>query len=365
MTATIIAMRDARDQMLVNAETVELIPCGLESLSELADKAREILDRYERDAWELGRIASSARARCESSGCGVLGPNPDARYGRWVCINFVDTHRNTLLNARRLWEVFGWRREEVSFIPQSGLYMLAEPRCDSERESVIEELKSAKSRVRVKDVADSVKRITSTAKQIRDGIEPILRDDGCTVDDLESLALAGSRFGCIYADPPWRYGNQGTRAATGNHYNGMTVDEIADLPIRDIAAENAHLHLWTTNAFLFESMQIIESWGFTYKSCFVWVKPNIGLGNYWRVAHEFMLFGVRGDCPFKSRSERSWAEYPRTIHSAKPEEVREKIEAVSNGPFLELFGRRAIAGWTVWGNQIHRDRMEYAEAVNG
>lgn len=174
----------------------------------------------------------------------------------------------------------------------------------------------------------------------------------CCTADLGALAAGETRYGTIYADPPWQYSNQGTRAATGNHYKGMSVDEIAALPVAALAAENAHLHLWTTNAFLFECRRIMEEWGFTYKSCFVWVKPQMGIGNYWRVSHEFMLFGVRGKAPFADRALKSWAEIPRGAHSAKPEQVRGMIERASPSPRLELFGRRAAPGWTVWGDQI-------------
>lgn len=89
----------------------------------------------------------------------------------------------------------------------------------------------------------------------------------CTTRELEVLIARGMKFGTVYADPPWLYENQGTRAATSNHYGGMTVEEIAALPIAKLAAENAHLHLWTTNAFLFDCKAIIEAWGFDYKSC--------------------------------------------------------------------------------------------------
>lgn len=183
-------------------------------------------------------------------------------------------------------------------------------------------------------------------------------DATCTTLDLGALVGRGLRFGAIYADPPWLYGNQGTRGATSNHYGGMSVEEIAAMPVRDLAADNAHLHLWTTNAFLFDCKAIMEAWGFEYKSCFVWVKPQIGMGNYWRLAHEFLLLGVRGSCPFKDRSQISWLQEPRTKHSAKPESVRKLIELVSPGPFLELFGRRVAPGWTVWGNQIERTMFE-------
>jgi len=160
------------------------------------------------------------------------------------------------------------------------------------------------------------------------------------------------KFACIYADPPWQYGNQGTRAATDNHYPTMPLDDICALPIKDIAADNAHLHLWTTNAFLFDAKRVMESWGFTYKSCFVWVKPQMGIGNYWRVSHEFLLLGLRGDCPFLQHDEMSWGEFPRGRHSAKPDKVRQMIERVSPGPRIELFSRERFEGWSAWGNQV-------------
>lgn len=188
-----------------------------------------------------------------------------------------------------------------------------------------------------------------------DGKRKPNRFKGCTVDDLHKLIESGQKFGCIYADPPWQYGNQGTRAATGNHYDSMTIEQLCDMPIDELADDKALLHLWTTNAFLPESFKVIEGWGFTYKSCFVWVKPTIGIGNYWRVAHEFLLLGSRGGATFEDRSLRSWAEAPRGKHSAKPEIVRGMVEDASPGPYLELFGRLQVPGWSVWGNQVSRN----------
>lgn len=171
------------------------------------------------------------------------------------------------------------------------------------------------------------------------------------IDSLDELVGVKS-FQCIYADPPWPYDNQGTRAATDNHYATMTLESIAHLPVNRLVAKNAHLHLWTTNAFLPAAFSLISDWGFTYKSCLLWVKPKIGLGNYWRVSHEFLLLGVRGSLGFSNRSQRSWVEADRLAHSQKPEVFRELIEQVSPGPYLELFGRKTVPGWTVWGNQV-------------
>lgn len=149
--------------MIVDLKTGELLPAGEASLPELADQARKILDRHERDTWELGRLVACARARCEEKDCGVEGDNPDARFGKWVSENFSDTsHVRSLYNARRLWEVFSDRREEVSFIPQSGLYALAEPKCDEAREQILTTLKEevaakGRERVKVSEVEDAIK----------------------------------------------------------------------------------------------------------------------------------------------------------------------------------------------------------------
>ena len=176
------------------------------------------------------------------------------------------------------------------------------------------------------------------------------------VSDLSTLAERGEKFATIYADPPWRYSNTASRGAAANHYSTMSIGELCALPVSDVSAKNAHLHLWTTNAFLPDSFRLIRSWGFTYKSCLVWVKPQIGMGNYWRVSHEFLLLGVKGSLAFQDKCQRSWLLEKRRRHSQKPYAIRALIERVSPGPYLELFGRVEIpnSDWTVFGNQVER-----------
>lgn len=178
---------------------------------------------------------------------------------------------------------------------------------------------------------------------------------GGIISDLSEVA--GQKFACIYADPPWKYGNQSTRAATDNHYETMTVEQICALPIGELAADKSHLHLWTTNAFLFECPRIFAAWGFEFKSSFVWVKPQMGIGNYWRNSHEILLLAVRGGMVAQDKGQMSWLECGRGGHSSKPEEIRGRIEKLSPGPRLELFGRRKVEGWTVFGNQISEDLL--------
>jgi N6-adenosine-specific RNA methylase IME4 len=171
---------------------------------------------------------------------------------------------------------------------------------------------------------------------------------------LRDLIDAGRSFRCIYADPPWAFDNTASRGAAANHYPTMSLDQICQLPVSQLASYSAHLHLWTTNNFLLEARRVIDAWGFSYKSCFVWVKEQMGMGNYWRVSHEFLMLGVRGRLRFADLSLRSWLQATRTSHSTKPDVVRELVERASPGPRLELFGRRTCPGWTVYGNHVQR-----------
>ncbi len=191
------------------------------------------------------------------------------------------------------------------------------------------------------------------------------KHDTCTTDDLAKLIARGDRFGTIYADPPWVYDNQGTRAATGNHYGGLTVDQLCELPVRELAAKDAHLHLWTTNAFLFDCARIFDAWGFEFRSSFVWVKPQMGIGNYWRNSHEFLLTAIRGDAKrFNDHGLMSWLECDRSRHSEKPFIIRDYIRRASPGPYLEMFARTPADGWTCWGNEIERGLLfPHARAV--
>jgi N6-adenosine-specific RNA methylase IME4 len=176
---------------------------------------------------------------------------------------------------------------------------------------------------------------------------------GRFVQNLEDLLRSGQRFGTIYADPPWQYDDQPPTGGAAQHYATMPLEAICALPVRDLALPQAHLHLWVTNAFLFDAPQTLDAWGFTYKTNLVWVKPRVlGPGSYWRNSHEILVLGVRGQLPARQKNLRSWLETSRPGgHSEKPERVRDLIVQLSPGPYLELFGRAGVPGWTVFGNQ--------------
>ncbi len=165
------------------------------------------------------------------------------------------------------------------------------------------------------------------------------------------------RFRTILADPPWDIQQKGERGAE-QHYPLMTLDRIKAMPISQLAAEDAHLWLWVTNATLREGYDVAEAWGFIVRSPLTWVKFRLGLGNYLRNATEHLLFATRGRAPVNFRSQPTWINAPVQDHSHKPEEQYALIERVSSGPYLELFARRrpaSTADWSVWGNEVQAD----------
>ena len=166
------------------------------------------------------------------------------------------------------------------------------------------------------------------------------------------------KFKCIVADPPWSK-NQVSGSANNyggaiNHYPLMSLERIREMPVAELADEDAHLWLWVTNSNIDEGLEVIRAWGFRYITMFHWIKPKMGVGNYLRNASETCLFAVRGKLPPKCRTQIGWfIGYP-TAHSEKPREITSVVERVSPGPYLELFCRRrpASAGkWYCWGNE--------------
>ena len=160
-------------------------------------------------------------------------------------------------------------------------------------------------------------------------------------------------FDLIYADPPWKYDFAETdNRQIENQYPTMVLNDICDLDIP--AQDNAVLYLWTTTAKLVEGLEVLEAWGFTYKSSMVWIKDRIGMGYHARGRHEFLLIGTRGTpgTPAPENRPDSVIEAPRGQHSAKPKKVYDIIEkAWPDTTKLEMFARTQREGWTAWGNE--------------
>ena len=179
------------------------------------------------------------------------------------------------------------------------------------------------------------------------------------VQRQEAIEKAGKlpigKFRVLYTDPPWNYGDQLTKeyGPTQFHYPAQTIKELCALPIRECTAPDAVLFLWVTSPLLEESFAVINAWGFTYKSSFVWDKVKHNMGHYNSVRHEFLLICTRGSCtPDNPKLFDSVQSVERTRHSAKPAEFREIIETLyPHGKRLELFAREKTKGWEVYGNE--------------
>lgn len=167
------------------------------------------------------------------------------------------------------------------------------------------------------------------------------------------------KYNIIYADPPWRYWESGNKNQA-LHYTTMTIDEICDLPVKNIADDNCVLFLWVTYPILHEAFRVIESWGFKYSTCaFVWVKKNknkgtpfFGNGAWTRANSELCLLATKGSVMRLDASISQVVESPIEEHSKKPDVVRELItRLVGELPRVELFCRNPADGWDVWGNE--------------
>ena len=176
--------------------------------------------------------------------------------------------------------------------------------------------------------------------------------------------MAAGKYRTIVADPPWQYsttlavtgnapGRTKQRGRSGTGYETLTPDEIAALDVQQHAADNCHLYLWTTNTHAEHAWGIARAWGFEPKNLLTWCKPPKGMVGFgvFSQASEFCLFASRGTPGGIGRCERTWFEWPRSAHSAKPDAFLDLVEQVSPGPYLELFARRQRLGWDTWGNE--------------
>jgi N6-adenosine-specific RNA methylase IME4 len=184
--------------------------------------------------------------------------------------------------------------------------------------------------------------------------------------DRRARPLPAGVFRVVYADPPWTYGNAGVineadgygRAA--RHYATLTIAELCALPVLERVAADAVLFLWVTSPLLAECWPVITAWGFEYKTSIVWAKDAHNFGHYVSVQHELLLLCTRGSClpDHLTPMQPSIVVEPRSrTHSEKPEIFRHIIDRLYDGAAeqkLELFARRAVPGWTSYGDEISR-----------
>ena len=172
------------------------------------------------------------------------------------------------------------------------------------------------------------------------------------------------KYQIIYADPPWSYQDKGCNGNCEAHYKTLSIKDICNLSVKDIAEKDAVLFLWTTYPMLKEALMVIEAWGFQYKSiAFQWIKlnkkngkPFYGLGRWTRGNTEPCLIATRGKPQRVSKSVFQLIQTPIQGHSKKPQEARDKIvQLMGGGSKIELFARQKTEGWDVWGNEVESD----------
>lgn len=170
--------------------------------------------------------------------------------------------------------------------------------------------------------------------------------------NFKPLTKEIGKFTVLLADPPWQYSHAiSENRAIENHYNTMDTEEIASLPVNEICTRSAVLFLWVPNPKLEEGIYVLNEWGFTYRTCMVWVKDRIGTGYWTRAKNELLLIGTKGDmpCPEESTRPESVIVSKRQKHSEKPEILYHIIEKMYPSlEKIELFARKEREHWNRW-----------------
>lgn len=185
------------------------------------------------------------------------------------------------------------------------------------------------------------------------------------------------RFGTILADPPWQFSNRTGKMAPEHRrlsrYSTLSLREIVEIPVARVAAERSHLYLWVPNALLAEGMEVLQAWGFVYKTNIIWHKvrkdgepDGRGVGFYFRNTTEMILFGIRGKLRTLAPGRRqvNIIRTEKREHSRKPDELYDIIQACSPPPYLELFARGQRPGWKQWGHQAENYEPDWPTYSN-
>lgn len=184
----------------------------------------------------------------------------------------------------------------------------------------------------------------------------------------ETPQMPDGEYDLILADPAWEYreGTTDPSREIENHYPTMDLDDIKALDVP--AADDCLLLMWATSPKLAEACEVIDAWGFDYRTSAAWDKKQIGPGYWFRCQHELLLVAVKGDFSPPEPADRRSSVFrtEATEHSEKPPEVRRHIEkAYPEARKLELFSRDGRVGWTMWGNETVEHPQQTLENIAG
>lgn len=321
-----------------------------QKLREAQDIADAVLDAEVR----IGELMSDKpKATANNNPSGLKKPQIEYRVDLGSAKNNTPPHNNPVHNTPKQDAV----KPKSEIVKESGLTqkqveqfqrMAAHPEAVARAKAQARESGDILSRSKVLQEVGKDIRASQKAERIEKA-----SGGGQSVD----IFTTDKKYRVVYADPPWSYNDKQDTDYYGGaekHYGTMPLDEIAALPVGNIAEKDAVLFLWTTSPLIFDSKQIFEAWGFTYKSMFVWDKVKTGMGHYNSVRHELLLICTRGSCtPDTPKMFDSVQSIERSEnHSEKPQQFREIIETLYAGDKIELFARTKRDGWDVWGNEV-------------
>lgn len=174
----------------------------------------------------------------------------------------------------------------------------------------------------------------------------------------------------LYSDPAWLFKaytkeRSGTpRRIEGDHYDTMSLEDMKALPVEDWVDKDCWLFMWVIDSHLPHALELGAAWGFKYSSiAFKWRKITkagktlIGMGKTTRKSTEICLLFKKGSPKIAAHNvvdyiETEWIDEPRREHSRKPDVVYDRIEALVDGPYMEMFARVTRDGWSAWGNEV-------------
>lgn len=331
----------------VNTETGELTRLSYDT-SRLADfgdfvsAGIEELQKRDRSTWALGDIAAALEIReGRPSGRDETIPTLSDLAREWG----VTHGRVSLWRSNALFWNCSYRNSSTSWTDANVLRLYVE----WEQKGQDYEVKFE----RALEILDE-----ATGLALRGAaLEMWLKDKRHAVQN--SFPLPPGKYQVIYADPPWEYGNtmpEEKRMGQEFHYQTMTVAEITAMPIATLAHDNAVLFLWVTSPILEEAFEVVRSWGFEYKSSYVWHKEGASvLAHYNDMRHELLLVCVRGSfMPVEPMRFKSVVSIPKSKrHSEKPHYFRQMIEQLyPDAVRVELFARETFEGWAAYGNEL-------------
>lgn len=305
--------------------------------SELLGFATEMRKRAERRIGELmeemrqaGLLAKGARERGTKRGTTRVSEKPASLADQGVEKGLADRARKAYAMEERQFEAFVAKTVALAVAAVQGSS---------------EVIKEAKKERHEKKKAARRKREKELAGKQRD--------------------LPDKKYGVILADPEWRFevwSEKGlTNTSADNHYSTSSLEVIKSRKVASIAADDCALFLWATVPMMPEALEVMNAWGFKYKSHVAWVKHKSGTGYWFRNRHELLLLGTRGKPPCPSEGEQwpSVLEASSGKHSEKPEESYRLIEDYfPNLPKIELNQRKGRVGWEGWGDEAPAEAAE-------